>query len=161
MLLITVVSGAYGYFFIQESDDSEEIKVDTAQIGCVDFFNADMNNTILNDSNICSNWGVANFENAQFRRADMTNIDFGVISAPGHSVYNQSSGCYNGCMMFKNTAFSLADLSGSNFMSAVFLNADFGGSSVGNVDWDRAMWKDTVWTNSDTINGRGNPSNWD
>ena len=33
MLLITVVRGAYGYFFIQESDDSEEIKVDTAQIG--------------------------------------------------------------------------------------------------------------------------------
>ena len=120
-----------------------------------------MNNTILNDSDICSGWATANFENAQFRRADMTNTDFGVISSPGHSLSNQSSGCYNGCMMFKNTAFSLADLSGSNFMSAIFFDADFGGSSVGNVDWSNAMWKDTVWTNGDTINGRGNPSNWD
>ncbi|MDC0243463.1 pentapeptide repeat-containing protein [Marine Group III euryarchaeote] len=130
-------------------------------VSCVDFFNADMNNTILNDSDICSGWAAANFENAQFRRADMTNTDFGVISSPGHSLSNESSGCYNGCMMFKNTAFSLADLSGSNFMSAVFFDADFGGSSVGNVDWSNAMWKDTVWTNGDTINGRGNPSNWD
>jgi uncharacterized protein YjbI with pentapeptide repeats len=130
-------------------------------LGCVDFSNADMNNTILNDSNICEG-SAANFENAQFRRADMTNVDFGVMSDPSYQSHNSTSGCsWGSCISFKNAAFSLADLSGSSFTGAVFLNADFGGSSVGNVEWDLAMWKDTVWTNGDTINGRGNPSNWD
>jgi len=136
-------------------------------ISCVDFSNADMNNTILNDSIICSGGGMdmwspmANFENAQFRRADMTNVEFGVFDRPDWSHSNASSGCQYSCLYFKNTAFSLADVSGSSFYGAVFYEADFGGSSVGSVSWTGSMWMDAVWTNGETINGRGNPSNWD
>ena len=41
------------------------------------------------------------------------------------------------------------------------VEADIGGSSVGSVSWTGSMWMDAVWTNGETINGRGNPNNWD
>ena len=111
----------------------------------------------------------ARFENAQFRRADLTNVHFGgspegvYIPEDGNWHSNSSSGCNAmvSCMNFKNTAFSLADLSDSYFDYVDLSDSDFAGSSVGRVVWGHALWMDSTWTDSSTISGRGDPNNWE
>ena len=175
-----------------ELNDGEMIRIyDHARVlNCVDFMNADLNNTKLDNSVICitpipemtggsANTDVtvslqnnpinARFENAQFRRADLTNVHFGgspegVYIVEGNDWYsNATSGCHAmvSCMNFKNTAFSLADLSDSYFDYVDLSDSDFAGSSVGRVVWGHALWMDSTWTDSSTISGRGDPNNWD
>ena len=157
-------------------------------LNCVDFMNADLNNTKLDNSVICitllpetmggsmssevvaslqNNPVNARFENAQFRRADLTNVHFGGspegIFQSEDPWSNTTSGCAPrvSCLNFKNTAFSLADLSDSYFDYVDLTNSDFAGSSVGRVVWGHALWMDSTWTDSSTISGRGDPNNWD
>jgi len=162
-----------------DSDKGERIAVHEHLriLTCVDFMNADLNNTKLDNSIICitsvpegdfyaGTLANARFENAEFRRADLTNVHFGG-SPLGINTENpwanMSSGCYTGasCMNFRNTAFSLADLSDSHFDFVDLSEADFAGSSVGRVLWGHALWWETTWTDSSTISGQGNPNNWD
>ena len=158
-------------------------------LNCIDFMNADLNNTKLDNSVICitpipetpggsmsseipaslqNNPINARFENAQFRRADLTNVHFGgspegIFPSEDNTWLNTTSGCAAGvsCMNFKNTAFSLADLSDSYFDYVDLSDSDFAGSSVGRVVWGHALWMDSTWTDSSTISGRGDPNNWD
>ena len=168
-------------------NDQFDIIYHSRALNCVDFMNADLNNTKLDNSDICivpipevSVFGSmeseilmanqipvnARFENAQFRRADLTNVQFGgsptgVFTANPYG--NASSGCigFASCLNFRNTAFSLADLSDSYFDYVDLTNSDFAGSSVGRVVWGHALWMDSTWTDSSTISGRGDPNNWD
>ena len=174
-----------------EMSDNDEFYIyhHSRVLNCIDFMNADLNNTKLDNSVICitpipetpggsmsseipaslqNNPINARFENAQFRRADLTNVHFGgspegIFPSEDSTWLNTTSGCAAGvsCMNFKNTAFSLADLSDSYFDYVDLSDSDFAGSSVGRVVWGHALWMDSTWTDSSTISGRGDPNQWE